>query len=500
MKYILKGVLVLFILISIVLGQTPGIEETFTTGIPSGWVNSNWATSTTGYDDGASITTATTNASIVTSSVVNPTNISFYYYSATASAAMSIAYSTSQTGPFTSLNSVATTKSTWTQFTQELTLSGTYYFQFTFTSRNKSIILDDVVISTKGINVSATTLSGFNYEPGGGPSTEQSFAVDGVNLIADLTITPPTNYEISTGTGAGFSATNPIVLTPSSGTVATTTIYVRLKSGLSLASYNGENITLSSTGANDKTVSCSGDVRLSINPSTSSLTGFVAEPGLPSPEQSFTISGQDLTADIILTSPTNYEMSESSGSGFGSTDITLTQSGGTVALTTIYVRLKSGLPAASYNGENITISSTGKISSSVSCSGDVRQSINPSTSTLSGFYYDPGSGPSSEQNFTVSGQDLTADITLTAPTNYEISTGTGAGFIVTNPITLTQTGGTVTSTTIYVRLKSSLSVGSYNGESITISSTGKTDRIITCNGSVGPMILNIKVFLEGGLW
>ena len=71
---------------------------------------------------------------------------------------------------------------------------------------------------------------------------------------------PPTNYEISTGTGGSFSATDPITLTQSGGSVATTTIYVRLKAGLAVASYNDEEITATSTGATNKTVTCSGSV------------------------------------------------------------------------------------------------------------------------------------------------------------------------------------------------------------------------------------------------
>ena len=96
--------------------------------------------------------------------------------------------------------------------------------------------------------------------------------------------------------------------------------------------------------------------------------------------------------------------------------------------------------------------------------------------------------------------DLTNDISITPPTNYEISTGTGGGFSATNPITLTQSSGTVSATTIYVRLKAGLSQGTYNSEDITISSTGKVSKTVTCSGSVVPMILNIKVFVEGALW
>ncbi|MDD3688352.1 MAG: hypothetical protein PHE56_16530, partial [Bacteroidales bacterium] len=108
--------------------------------------------------------------------------------------------------------------------------------------------------------------------------------------------------------------------------------------------------------------------------------------------------------------------------------------------------------------------------------------ITVSPNSLTGMNYVFGSGPSAEQSFTVFGDNLTDNISLSAPTNYEISTTSGSGF--TNSITLTQTGGTVSNTTIYVRLIAGLSVGSYNGEIVTASSTGATSQTVTCNGLV----------------
>ena len=105
--------------------------------------------------------------------------------------------------------------------------------------------------------------------------------------------------------------------------------------------------------------------------------------------------------------------------------------------------------------------------------------VNPTT--LTGFTYQ-GTGPSTAQTFTVSGTDLTADIVLTAPTNYEISLSETTGY--TSSLTLTAAKLGVAETTIYVRLKAGLSVGNYNNEVITASSTGATSKTVTCDGSV----------------
>ena len=112
--------------------------------------------------------------------------------------------------------------------------------------------------------------------------------------------------------------------------------------------------------------------------------------------------------------------------------------------------------------------------------------INTSTSALMGFTYTLGTGPSSERPFTVSAKNLTTNLTITPPADYEISTGTGTSFLATNPITLTPSGGTVTNTIIYVRQKAGLSVNNYNAEKIVCASatTGAASKNVVCSGSV----------------
>lgn len=107
------------------------------------------------------------------------------------------------------------------------------------------------------IIVSETTRTGFSYCQSTGPSSSLSYVVSGNNLTADITITAPTSYEVSTDNANFYSSRT---LTHSSGTVSNTTIYVRLKSGLSANTYNGEIITHTSTGAVQQDVSCSGTV------------------------------------------------------------------------------------------------------------------------------------------------------------------------------------------------------------------------------------------------
>jgi len=102
-------------------------------------------------------------------------------------------------------------------------------------------------------------------------------------------------------------------------------------------------------------------------------------------------------------------------------------------------------------------------------------------SSLSGFGYVFGSGSSPSQSFDVSGSDLTADIDITPPTNYEISDDDIT--FQSTAIVLAQSGGSVTSTTLYTRLKVGLAGGNYN-EDITCTSTDATDKTVNCDGTV----------------
>jgi len=113
-------------------------------------------------------------------------------------------------------------------------------------------------------------------------------------------------------------------------------------------------------------------------------------------------------------------------------------------------------------------------------------SLNVLPTTISGLTYAEGNGPSAEQTFTVSGDDLTADAIVTAPINYLISKTSGSGFA--SSVSLSQAGGNIVGepVTVYVILESGLPEGTYNSEVVTISSTGATTQTIALIGNVSP--------------
>jgi len=265
---------------------------------------------------------------------------------------------------------------------------------------------------TPTITLSTATLSSFTYVYGAGPSAEQSFTVSGINLTDAINLTPPTDYEISTGTGGTFSATNPITLPQSSGSVATTTIHVRLKGGLAVGTYStAELINAASAGATAQTVTCTGSVTSVISPviTVGSLVDFGSQTiNTLSAEQTYNVSGTNLTAGIIITAPAGFQISTGTGALFvSSSPITLPLSGSSVASTPIYVKFAPTL-AQAYTGV-ITHTSTGATQQDVSVSGTgvnaitnpVAQSI-PYVQDFSSLAWASSTYPDGWQGWTIS--------------------------------------------------------------------------------------------------
>lgn len=214
-----------------------------------------------------------------------------------------------------------------------------------------------------------SAVAGLDYFEANGPSAEKEMTISGDNLTADITVTAPTNFEVSLTSGASFASS--VTLSQSSGSVSSTTVYVRLAAGLSANTYSGD-VTASSAGATDKTIAVSGEV--SPADPQFSFTAFLdqfnyIEGNGPSAEQDFTVEGLFLSSDLIVSAPAEFEVSLTSGSGF-SAAVSITPSSGTVATTTVYVRLKAGLSEANYTGD-ITLSSTNVTDNTIAVEGKV---------------------------------------------------------------------------------------------------------------------------------
>lgn len=105
------------------------------------------------------------------------------------------------------------------------------------------------------------------------------------------------------------------------------------------------------------------------------------------------------------------------------------------------------------------------------------------TGTFSPFSYVEGNGPSASQSIQASGSNLDGtDVTVAAPTNYEVSLTNGNDFADTKIIPYS--GGAFTGQNVYLRLKSGLAVNSYSGN-LTISGGGASSNAsVAASGNV----------------
>lgn len=180
-------------------------------------------------------------------------------------------------------------------------------------------------------------LSEFSYNIGNGPSTAQSFAVSGSNLTADITVSVPddADFELCATEEGTYSAS--LTFSPSEGSLASTTVYVRMKAGLDAGMYSGQ-ITVATTGVNSKTISLFGSV---IDPDAVYYAKVTEAP-----------EGDDWTGEYLITNINGNVVNALSGSSGTSTNY------GTVLNVTEYVIGNKIIANATTDGIKVTARAT----------------------------------------------------------------------------------------------------------------------------------------------
>jgi len=136
----------------------------------------------------------------------------------------------------------------------------------TGTSTAAKLVIDDVTIlqsTAPQITLSQNALS--FTQVSGVPSQSQFVTVSGSNLLGNVSLTAPTNFEISLASTSGFTST--LNLTPVSGNLVSTPIYVRLNSA-STGSFTG-NLAITSSGVTAQNVALTGNC---VNPTLTNPT------------------------------------------------------------------------------------------------------------------------------------------------------------------------------------------------------------------------------------
>jgi len=199
-------------------------------------------------------------------------------------------------------------------------------------------------------------------------SDAQSYTVSAIYLVGDLNITAPANFELSLD---GSAWTSTVAISPDSeGAVANTVVYIRLNA-TATGDYSGD-IVHASTDAVSVSVTVSGQTipDPGINLS-GQLSGFTQILGRPSEAQSYTVSGSNLTGSIVISVPSDYQISFNGELWLSS--LSLAPLDGNVGETTIYVRLNSA-SGGNHNGE-LGHSSVGVNSVALSLIGNTDGSV-----------------------------------------------------------------------------------------------------------------------------
>ena len=234
--------------------------------------------------------------------------------------------------------------------------------------------------------------------------------------------------------------------------------------------------------ASDVTLNYVPNPELSITPTE--LSGFQYTFGEgPSQSLSFAVTGSDLTVNVSVTAPQDFEVATTAEGPFAD-NISLTPAEGLVDAN-VYVRMKSGLAIGSYAG-NVTVT-TGSLNATVALSGTVLEDqspvLNANPTALSGFTYDfDEGGPSEVSNFVFGGDFLVGPAYVYPSESFEVTTQGDSPFHAENPATVYHQGNFF-GIKIYVRMKSGLEVGTYEEQLMAVSE-GADTLYINVSGTV----------------
>ncbi|MEI6945645.1 cellulose binding domain-containing protein [Paraflavisolibacter sp. H34] len=227
------------------------------------------------------------------------------------------------------------------------------------TASSLKVVLNDTSTAAPPmLTVSAASPANLAAVSGTGYATVGSFTLSGSDLPQNVALAAPAPFEISLRADSGYAAS--LSLVPSGGTLASTTIYARLVSGQAVATYTGA-IAITSAGAESRSVALSGTVyaQAVVTASETTITGlgYNTFSTAMAPVKSFQAGGSPLAGDVTITAPAHFEVSRTANSGYVPS-LTLGMANGTVAATTLYVRLKGGLAANTYSGNIVVTSAT----------------------------------------------------------------------------------------------------------------------------------------------
>ena len=176
------------------------------------------------------------------------------------------------------------------------------------------------------------------------------------------------------------------------------------------------------------------------------------------------------SGNLTVTAPAGFEISTDFGATWGSSDVFAYTTANFSALSGCRVRIAANATPGSISG-NVEITGGGLASAAeLPVNGVVlTPSITTTGTTLHKVYANEGFN-SDTLNFSISGSNLVADVVVTAPTGWRISSNNST---FSTSVTLSPTSNALSATTLYLRIASNAAVGGVNGN-VSISTTAVT--------------------------
>jgi pectin methylesterase-like acyl-CoA thioesterase len=333
------------------------------------------------------------------------------------------------------------------------------------TSNGRYGFLKDIVVKGKATDLTApspvlSTTGTVNTltQIIGSPSPSQSYSVSGSNLTGSVYVIAPADFEISNDAGVTWkTSAQPIILNPAAGTLAATSIAVRLNAATG-GPHSG-NIQHLTAGIAALNYPVNGNtVAPPAMTVAGSLNPFIHNLGTPSAVQTYILTGGNMLANITVAPPPGFEVSLNGTNWFtNSNPLIVTPASGAVNAT-ISVRMNAS-PAGTYSG-TISHTSTSATTRTIAVTGTT---VNPPLLTITAAlqpFVQLLPAASAGQTYTITGTFLTGNLVVTPPPHYQVSVDNGTTWS-RDPVTIVPAAGVI-NLTMNVRLNSYI-YGTYSG-------------------------------------
>ena len=352
----------------------------------------------------------------------------------------------------------------------------------------------------------------FTSQAVGTNSASQSVSVSGQNLQGNVTVTPPAGFQISTATG--LFSTSAIVLTPTNGTLAATTLNVRFSPVLAQQYTNvlpvtSANATTVSTSLSGQGTAAPAGANINVNPNTVAFGTITSSGSVDT--RFFQVNATGLTDNLVLTpSSANIQIRNvSAGGTFQSTPLSISPVNGVVTTQTIEVQLVSLVAGGPFN-QTISLTSPGTTPTAPTPEIVTVTANNPSGTISDISLVDPATSGtdytfvarpttiSDTKTILVSGTNLLQALTIqpvgTNAQYFQVST-TGIANDFSSQLSFTPDAqGNVTQRTVYIRfvpgtaaitVTSAIRATSAPASSKEVSVTGISEPTLRLNTNIG---------------